>query len=289
MNITKEAVEVSLSSDKKCTVYKDKYVLLHKSFDVKDDQIDNYIKRIKDINEKEINTPLILDYYVVSKKENGYSDYIILEERAPGRNLDAESIFINLKEKYDFSEVSSIYLNALDDYINEIIKRAYAPDEMYEKFVSDYYAIINCGLMVDPKPLNFYFDSDKGFTFIDINSGGKDDISYLPRYFLGAVLGYGVPNIYIENINSKFIDKGRLSKINNAFNVIISKVSKALLKYDFTEQDILKAAENWQRQIDNYIVIDNIESLSDRLEANYNKAIEKSNKEQDDDEWSIKW
>ena len=45
-----------------------------------------------------------------------------------------------------------------------------APQEQFDKFVADYMAILDAGIMVDySKRENFFYDEEKGFSFIDLN------------------------------------------------------------------------------------------------------------------------
>lgn len=293
-NLTKEMIELAINNNKKCIVYDDKYVLLFKAFSVKDEELEDYIKNIKLLQEKGINTPLILDYYQVNKSKYGYSKYVILEERAKGTNLDATSNYISLKQSdINFTEISDNYLKELDFYLNEIENRASASINMYEKFINDYLNIVNNNMQIDPKPLNFYFDKEKGFTFIDINGNGNNDLQYLPRYFLGAVLGYGLPHLSVESDYCMYIDNDRLARLKESYNTIITKVAVTLIKHGYDKDRILKDSLNWTNQINRLTVVDNLDNLSNRLEDDFNrikKEIENKKEESlNNEDWTIGW
>lgn len=292
--LTKEMIEIAINNNKKCMVYDDNYVLLFKSFSIKDDEIDEYIQKIKLLQEQGINTPLILDYYQVNKGYYGYSKYVILEERAKGTNLNSNSNYLSVKQNnVNFDEISTNYLKDLDFYLDEIENRANASIDMYEKFINDYLSITNNNMQIDPKPLNFYFDKEEGFTFIDINGTGNNDLEYLPRYFLGAVLGYGLPQLLVESDYCMYIDSDRLNRLKEAYNTIITKVAVILIKHGYNKEEILKDSLNWTNQINRLTLIDNLDNLSNRLEDDFNRIKkETENKKEEslnDGDWTIGW
>ncbi len=292
MKLTDEMINMAIENNQKFMIYDNNYVLLYKSFTVKDDKIDNYINNIKLLKEKGVNTPLILDYKLVNKGLYGYSKAVILEERAKGKSLEPFSNYLSIKQDdIDFKLVSNAYLKALDSYLDNLLERANAKEEFYDKFISDYLTIDKHQMQIDPKPLNFFFDKDKGFTFIDINGEGNNDLEYLPRYFLGVVLGYGLPNLQIHNTDVMYIDEDRLNKLKTNVEIIISKVITALEKHGYKKEDILKDTLNWTNQFKRLKLIDNIDNLSDKLQEDFNKIkLEEENKKQvSNDDWTIGW
>ena len=291
MKLNKEMIDLAISSNQKCTIYGD-YVLLYKHFSVKDEELDEYIRKINGLKTKGISTVAILDYYKTNTSSYGYSKVVILEEKAPGRNLDYKNISIYLKTAPDFEKSTIEYINNLDDYINELEIRSNAPQSVFDKFVTDYMSIINSDLMIDPKPLNFYFDKDAGFTFIDINGSGKDDLKYLPRYFLGAALGYGVPNLYIQHNNCSYIDGERFNRLKDSIVKIIEKVAASLIKYGYSKEEVTKASFNWTNQLTYLKHIDSIADLSNKLAEEYarikdEEKLKKQNVEES--EWTVGW
>ena len=293
MQLTDEMVELAIKNNRKCLLYDDNYVLLYKAFPVQDKEVEDYIKSVKELKEEGVNTPLILDYHVVKNSEFGYSKVVILEERAKGTNLNSKDIYISLKQdNTDFNKISNEYLEALDFYINELENRASAKDDFYDKFLSDYMIINNKGLQVDPKPLNFYFERITGFIFIDINGKGNNDLQYLPRYFLGAILGYGLPYLTIHNTCCMYIDNNRLNRLKKAYESIIAKTIISLEKYGYQKDNIIKDAINWTNQINRLKVVDTLDDLNTKLQEDFKQiTLEENNKSMNvqDDDWTIGW
>lgn len=288
--LTQDIIDHIIESNQKCTIIDDK-AILYKSFDVKDEEIDSYISKINSLNEMGINTPAILDYQIVSTSKYGYSKAVILEEKALGRNLEAKNFFLNYNEEIDFEKVALDYIKSFDDYLNEVELRANAPQEYYDKFASDYIRIFDNGLVIDPKPLNFYFSKEKGFTFIDINGGGKDDLEFFPRYILGASLGYGVPSLTIGTNTCNYIDNERLSRLKESYAHIINKVAASLSKFGYPKDSVLNSAINWTNQINKIMPIEDILDLSNVLSEQYAslKREEEKRKVITDEDWTIGW
>lgn len=289
--LTKEMIELAISTNKKCIYYNDGYVLLHKSFSCSSEEIENYISRVNALIQEGVSTVRILDYVKVANLDSKYPKCVILEEKAPGRNIDYQSENISLKSiAVDFEEISIRYIQRLDDYINEISLRANAAQEKYDKLVSDYLTISESSLSIDPKPLNFYFDKDKGFTFIDINAEGNDDVKkYLPRYILGAILSYGFPSISIDYDYAMYIDGERMSIIDDILNAIITKVSISLKPYGYTKEQVIKDALNWINQVNRFSKIDNISNLSNNLSEDFARIKKEKEKPIEDGDWLIGW
>lgn len=289
--LTKEMIELAISTNKKCLDYNDEYVLLYKPFSCSNEEIENYISKINTLINKGISTVRILDYVKVANLDSKYPKCVILEEKAPGRNIDYQSENISLKSMdVDFEKISASYIQRLDDYINEMLLRANAAQDIYDKLVSDYLTISESSLSIDPKPLNFYFDKDKGFTFIDINADGNDDLKkYLPRYILGAILSYGVPSISIDYKYTMYIDEERMSIINDTLNTIITKVSISLKPYGYTEEQVIKDALNWINQVKRFSIIDNISNISNKLSEDFARIKKEKEKTIEDSDWSIGW
>ena len=289
--ITQEMIDLVIANNKKCLNYNKGHVLLYKPFSCPSEEIDNYIFKINTLIQRGISTVKILDYVKVANLNSKYPKCIILEEKAPGNNIDYKSENISLKSvNIDFEEISAEYIQGLDDYINEISLRANSSQDIYDKLVSDYLTITKSGLSIDPKPLNFYFDKDKGFTFIDINDKGNDDVkTYLPRYILGAVLSYGFPYLSIDYKCTMYIDEERMNIIKDILNTIITKVSISLMPYGYTKEQVINAASNWINQLKYFSKIDDINDLGNILSIDFAHIKEEKEKNIEDGDWSIGW
>ena len=89
--ITQEMINLVIANNKKCLNYNEEYVLLYKPFSCLSEEIDNYIFKINSLIHKGISTVKILDYVKVANINSKYPKCVILEEKAPGNNIDYKS------------------------------------------------------------------------------------------------------------------------------------------------------------------------------------------------------
>ena len=295
MKLNEEMKNKAISSRKIFTPYDDNHILLLKPFTCKNNEIDDYISRINDLKQKGIKTAGILDYERIYRIDTDYPTCVILEEKAPGRNINPYSMNVSLeKADINFEQISAEYIYALKDYINEINLRASAPQEVYDKFVEDFLYITSEGFQIDPKPLNFFFDPKEGFTFIDINANGPTDLSYLPKYILGGILGYGLPSLRINWERRCYITPSMYNIIETAMKQIIEKVSNSLVKKGYSKEKIESDSLEWLNQLKHFIMIGDIGDISVKLSEDFasikTKEEEKSKvSSNNDSDWTIGW
>ena len=108
-----------------------------------------------------------------------YCDCYFIMDRAPGQEL-----YRNVT--YSYGKTSAEDINSLFEYL-EMMNNI--PQEHYDKYVADYLAIRGNGIAVDPsKKGNFFYDPEKGFTFIDVrNSRGPEDERFVVQNILYPV------------------------------------------------------------------------------------------------------
>lgn len=252
MKLNDEMYELSRRSDGICTIYDDNYVLLNKTMPVTDDELPWYIETINRLKESGVNIATVVDYRLIPgmtySYKNGKVQYtrgVFLEERAKGNSLTSDSVYLRTSKDYDFNEVVSKYLKLTINYIEELESRANAPQEMYDKLVMDCLDIQKSGLTIDPKPLNFFFDKDCGYTIIDVipNSPNFMDSFYLnfSQYVLGIVFGYGRPVISIDCEECSVLSQELQERINKAGRTLEAKIVSSLRKYGFDEIIIIEA------------------------------------------------
>ncbi len=290
--LSPELLDMAIKNNKIFMPYDDENILLYKNFTVPDEEVDSYVQKVNSLIDKGIKTPRIKDYKLVTlSPKSKYSKYVILEEKAPGCNIDHKGVYLSTKKSdIDFEQAALEYISYLDEYINEISLRAEASVQMYIKLVQDYLAIVSTGLQIDPKPLNFFFDKEEGFTFIDINGGGKDDLEkYLPRYILGCTLSYGLPSLSIDYKPYNYIDEERMAKLKEALSKIISKIAVALMSKGYSKEMVIEDAKNWTNQLDNYQKIDHIEDLSNTIATEFAKLKEAQKSKVEEVDWTIGW
>ncbi len=174
MQLNDELFEIGKNSKGICTIVNDDYVLVSKTMPVTDDKLDWYIETLKQCKQDGINIATVVDYRMIPenchKFKDGvsYTKGVFLEERAKGVSLDSNSLYLDSKKNYNFSDVVVDYLRRIDYYISELERRSQASQEVYDKLVSDILGLLDHGLMIDPKPLNFFYREDAGFNIIDV-------------------------------------------------------------------------------------------------------------------------
>lgn len=122
----------------------------------------DYCKRLN------INIPALIDF------KNSDDDYWILEELAPGVELD--------------------YLVKED---RDIVKKV--PYEHMEKYINDCYLLELNGIGIEPRYRNILYDFDKGFTTIDVallpqtkNLDSLESVEYFFKMFFPVFKGYSL-------------------------------------------------------------------------------------------------
>lgn len=148
----------------KCAIINNYAVLKTSNIPGHDDSFARMIETLKSLKENDVNVIPILGYGIAKFGEsyyNGarYDKGYIVQEKAPGQEL----LYLGALRDKTEEEKHDIVLNYLQT-VSSI------PQSHYDKWVSDYKAITDAKVMVDPsKASNFFYDSEKGFSFIDLN------------------------------------------------------------------------------------------------------------------------
>ncbi len=248
MKLTDELFERGKNSKQICTIVDDEYVLLTKAMPVTDDKLDAYIENLKKAKEAGINIACVEDYRLINEKQlilndgSSYTRGVFLETRAKGSTLNGRTLF-SVEDNSSVSEVVDGYIKESIIYLEELEKRAEGSSEFYDKLVSDYIKMKKYGLTVDPKPLNYYYDEEEGFTLIDpISYSEGDEEEYLPSYIIEAVYGYGRPVLYIEDYKAGLPEE-LVPRYMRVYNELNSKIIMALKKNMVKEEYIDNAFE----------------------------------------------
>lgn len=242
MKLTDELYQKGIQQKGIFSIINDDYVLLKKSMPCKDQDLESYIANINRAHNDGINIPCITDYKFIEGKtatfgtednKYSYTTGVFIEERAKGVCIDSSSIMYKSKEDY------YLYLKSVQNYIEELTNRAMASQDVYDKFVDDYISLKKYNLNPDPKPLNFFFSKDNGFTIIDVIDQTDNELTYVPRYIFMGVIGYGLPKIYNHNWdNISFLPESLCNSYIKAQEAIQNKVIKALKNKNIDEEFI---------------------------------------------------
>ena len=254
MKLNNELFELGKSSKTVFTPIDQDYCLVTKTMPVDDRELEKYIKDVNDANEAGLNVAGIIDYRLIDgstksyyEGKYNYTKGVFLEDRAQGNTLEYGTINISTSEYYNIEEISTDYLSKVRFYIEELERRAVAPQEMYDKLVGDCLSLEDYDLMIDPRPINFFFDSERGFTIIDVlsnNNGTKTVADKLVQLVFGIVYGYGSYDLMINNVSFEVLPQDYITRLAAVYRKIDKKVTEALVRFYYVEEDILDTIEN---------------------------------------------
>ena len=269
--LTDEIINEIIKNNHKCTYVNDDYVILYKFMEVPDIRLEEYLNRISIAHKNGILISRVIDFKLLNKKEGNTSKGIFVEERAKGDVLNIRGMVLKTTQCYDFKSILFEYLQRVNQYLLFLEKRAYAPQEMYDKFLSDYISLYHYGLRPDPNSLNYLFDSNIGFTIIDPYLYEMDHFPKEPLFgfIMNAVYGVGRPSILVKSERLEaFYDlpidlKLKLEKYSENIN---KKIAIAFKKQNYSNEYIINELEKNKMR---YFVTDGVylkDDLINRLE-----------------------
>jgi len=239
--LTDELYELGLNSNKLYLPLNDKYCLVTKAMPVTDEMLEEYIANIRKCKKLGINIASILDYRFIPGTTSNYGENInyskgvYLEERAKGKSFNSEIIYAKLSDNIE--DIINTYLIKTNEYLEELELRSKASQEIYDKLIRDYLEIEKNNLVVDPKPTNFYFSEDEGYTFIDlIGNNNYDNSEFFPRYIMGIVYGYDRPFVFMGNDTFYGLPKEYQDRFIIAYEESLNKIVNAFKKYKIKEE-----------------------------------------------------
>ena len=228
----------------KCFVIDDYAVLKTSNIEGHTENFDKIIEDIYELKNMGVNVTPILGYAIVqygTPYYNGarYDSGFIIQERAKGQEL------LNY---HDTPRSSSTNTQENRDKVLNYCQMLYnAPQEHFDKFVADYKMITDKKISIDASKLtNFFYDHDKGFSFIDMNFySNENEFDKLDvegnsshRLFICHILSLtnriplqsyeGIP--YYSPEECEFIKMSMCS--------VVQKMQQSLLKIGVSEQDI---------------------------------------------------
>lgn len=256
MKLNDELYEIGKNSKGIFTEIDEDYGLVCKSMPVTDEELEQYIYAITRAKADGINIAGIVDYRFIPgststfKTNHGVISYtkgVFLEDRAKGKCLEAKNFYVSSRSSYDYNKLILDYLKAHLSYIEELERRAEASQEVFDKLVRDCLALTDYDLMIDPKPLNFFFHPEHGFTIIDVikkpEAQNKVIDEYMGSYMYSIVMGYGQPNMYVDNVKFNGLPKEYQDRLYAAYRVLNNKIITALRNNGFSD-DLIGSTSN---------------------------------------------
>lgn len=169
----------------RCAYLFDKYAVLStrrlklRNVDVRDDSLlyfDDIIEKLTQLHDRGVHTVPILGYCYDPETAdgNGY----IFQQRATGHELYDDAVICiyevwtqSESEIYLKSNVDSGEVDAKEYILTRTHTIANAPQKHFDKFIKDIHAILSCDILIDFQgKSNFFYDNNKGFYFIDLDS-----------------------------------------------------------------------------------------------------------------------
>lgn len=222
-------------SNKKCFIFEN-YVLLYGS--CKEEELKKLIKIGRGLEQKGVAILPTLEYKIdVPQNELGYTKGYFLQKRAEG------------KELYNTKMSEEEYKERL----NEI---SCLSTEQMDKFISDWLAISEAGLVIDPSKCENFFYADGKISFIDLNlSCRSKSLGEEFSEVSGVLFGLG--------LKSKYKTDG------NDFVRILENVSRTFLKKGLSFSDIKTITSKYTYFIDE----DKINAVMDNLSKEKTKDV----------------
>lgn len=148
----------------KCSIVGNYAILRTDNIPGHDDSFIRIINSLHELKQKGINVVPILGFGILKKGmpfasgkrfDSGY----IIQEKAEGQELLCPNVLRGRTDE-DCRVIVKEYLDMLRN----------APQEHFNKWLSDFKEIGASNISIDPsKESNFFYDKDKGFSFIDLN------------------------------------------------------------------------------------------------------------------------
>ena len=252
--------ELGKKSKKIFTRVSDDYCLVTKKMPIDDQHLEDYINGMRQARATGINIAEVIDYQMIPETVSfydegrvSYTKGVFLERMAKGTSNGYSSTYINTKHDEDITDAVNSYVTNLNEYVKTLDERANMSQKKYSKFVKDCIGLQDFGLIIDPKPSNFFIDPLEGVTIIDPiplnNIERLEDNEYFPRYISLAFLGYGRPKLYINGNDYSVVTPEVKAKLINAYAQIDSKVSVALRQAGISAEVVRK---NLSQDYDKY-------------------------------------
>lgn len=257
MKLLKNIEEVEFTKaggNSKCSIINGYIVLKTGNIPGHDDSFPKIIKVLKEIKDQGVNVVPILGYGVTKFGEKfkysgkRYDKGYIVQEKAPGVEL---LDYNNLRNKTEEEQRKMVI-----EYIKMLSK---IPQEHFDKWVLDYKNITDQKVMIDPsKNSNFFYDTEKGFSFIDLNFFNEDKLfdkmdNDGQQHHSHFILYTMIPFRYFLSENSYFYKYLKTSKdCAMAEKVAIDcfiKNLNALKKVGITEEDVNYAVETFKIEL----------------------------------------
>ena len=250
MRLSDELYKKGKNSKGVFTPINEDYGLVCKSMPVTDEELSKYVSAITKAKADGINIAGIVDYRMIPGTTSTYNTNhgvvtytkgVFLEDRAKGNSYVDKNMYVSVHGEYDYSKLVLDYLKAFLVYIEECERRAAAPQEMFDKIVKDCIDLQRYGLMIDPKPLNFFFHPTHGFTIIDVISRNDnvetlEGYEYFPTYIYSIVLGNGEPTLHVGNTRYNGLPKMYQERLYDALGILEDKIVLALRNNGISEQ-----------------------------------------------------
>lgn len=304
--INKDQTHDKQGGNSVCYVFND-VVLLYGSIDISN--IDRKIRAINDMKEKGINVVQILDYKVDdSKPINTYSNIQYqkgwtLQERAKGAELHSAHSSVEIMSEEQILNGYLEYKELITDYYKRIKRLSEATQEQVNKFVSDYAILEQSSLMIDPsKAGNFFYDTEKGFSFIDMNE--KNPSSQKMAFLMEHILLVTIPsastmyihdkcNTYKNGQSLTIVPEEICRQLKCSVSQLLEKLVIAFKKFGFSTEQLNLALDKRLPEISN--VLDNagysddqaVEYIMNTLEQV--KEANSVSAQKSDDDWSLAW
>lgn len=207
----------------------DNYAVISSTINCRDYSIqDRVIDRVHELADSGVNAVRLYGYVSDESDRRDYThdsycSCMFVMDRAPGAEL-----YKGVTYSYGHRELEDVA--SLISYMEMLSN---VPQEHYTKYVHDYIAILRSGVAVDPsKKGNFFYDPDKGFSFIDLRN---PNVEIGSRFIVQNILSTVQPYYLYDELRE---DVGLARHYDKLTAQILVKMDNAFLSNGFTREDI---------------------------------------------------
>ena len=207
----------------------DEHMIVKRILDIDEEQLIDYIERLNRAKEQGVNIINVVDFQILRIKKRGKSnlvDGLYVLNRSKGTTYpDNRRIKINVFD--NVIRKCNEYFKQNRLYLDELENRSNAPQEHYDKLVSDIIKLHLLGI----KQSNTLYNKLEGFTISDGIYPIEDNTYHnITSEVIDAVMGKGRPYIYVTDSYIECLPESYVFRYNILYETIIPKLIKAYIK-----------------------------------------------------------
>lgn len=205
------------------------HTIVKKIMNIDEERLIDYINRLKRARKDGVNIVSVVDYQILSrtkKRRSNIIDGLYVLNRTYGKEYENKrvikvNVFDNVVKKCnDYFEQNRIYMEELETRCN-------APQEQFDKLVSDLIKLHLLGI----NQSNTAYDTKEGFTIVDgIFPIEPNTYHTIAIQVIDAIMGKGRPVMLVNDCYVECLPSFYAYRYSVMYEVIIPKIIRALMK-----------------------------------------------------------